>query len=71
MAEMVACSPIANWDKSRIVFYVIDNHSYYVTYASESQLTVKWRNWKKQGPVWLALAVLPSLFADVDFGFSA
>jgi hypothetical protein len=51
MAEMVACSPMANWDKSRIVFYVIDNHSYYVTYASESQLTVKWRNWKKQGRV--------------------
>jgi hypothetical protein len=56
MAEMVACSPMANWDKSRIVFYVIDNHSYYVTYACESQLTVKWGNGKKQGLVRLALA---------------
>jgi hypothetical protein len=50
---------MANWDKSRIVFCVIDNHSYYVTDAGESQLTVKWRNWKKAragltGPCWFA-----------------
>jgi hypothetical protein len=69
MAQMVACSPIANWDKRRIVFYVIDNHSYYFTYASESQLTVKWGDWKSKGQ--FDSPLLLCLFADVDFGFSA